>query len=373
MSKKVLIIGTGITGLTCAQILSRQGWQIDILGQISSSKPPLVLNHLTCELLQNIWEERGLILAEGHVLEERGVSWGAWSSLKINPEPAIAINGALLVSRLLGQLKQTSSSIRFIDIPSELDWHHLSSEYDWTIDAGGRLATCGLSLGRGQRWHFGQRHVISTHVVLNDHAQLNRCWIESIEDIGWLFLAPCSERQGILQGMIPQPSSNCVTKLESFLAHSQYISPLIQSLSSTSKLFAAFPCLTWPFCGNGWLAVGDAAISLDPLSGDGTGYGLRGAILASSILNAVIAKEAVDDCLNHYQQRLARTFMTHLDTCFNYYQEMFANTNSEWQMEINLMRQSIPVEVIELAQSNEYKFHLEGFHLTKKRELSINY
>ena len=371
MSKKVLIVGTGITGLTCAQILSRQGWQIDILGKISSSKPPLVFNDLTCKLLQNIWEELGLILAKGHVLEERGVSWGYRSSLKINLEPAIAINGDLLVSHLQEKLRQTSATVQFLNMPQELDWYHLSRKYDWIIDAGGRKATCGLSLGRGQRWEFGQRHVISTQVVLQNTAQLNRYWIESIDGLGWLFLAPFGERQGILQGMVPEPENNSVAKLESFLTHSQYISSLIKSWSDNSHVFAAFPSLSWPFCGNGWLAVGDAAISLDPLSGDGTGYGLRGAILATSILNAVMEAEKLDDCLNHYKQRLARTFMIHLDTCFNYYQEMLANTSYQWQIEINLMRQSILADLIEFVKSKEYKFHLEGFHLTRNRELSI--
>ncbi|MDJ0591375.1 MAG: hypothetical protein QNJ72_15480 [Pleurocapsa sp. MO_226.B13] len=369
MSKRVLIVGTGVTGLTCAQILSRQGWQIDILSTIANSKPPLLLNYLTCQLLQNIWDDRELILAEGHILEERGVSWGSRSSLKINPEPAIAIKGDLLVSRLLEKLRQTNSSIGFLDLPQQLDWHHLSSEYDWVIDAGGRKANCGLSLGKGRRWNFGQRQVISTDAVLNGNVKLNRYWIESIEEIGWLFLASFGERKGILQGMIPETYNNSVAKLESFLTHSQYISPLIKSWSDNLQVFAAFPSLSLPFCGNGWLAVGDAAISLDPLSGDGTGYGLRGAILATSILNAVMEGEKLDDCLNHYKQRLARTFTIHLHTCFNYYQEMFANISYQWQIEINLMRQSILVDVIELIKSNEYKFHLEGFHLTRKVNL----
>ena len=373
MRKKVLIIGTGITGLTCAQILSRQGWEIDILGKISHSKPTLVLNNATCQLLQNIWDDRELLLAYGHILEERGVSWGNQSSLQINREPGISISGNILVTRLLEKLQQIRCDIKFLDFLPEGDWHYLRRKYDWILDAGGRKTNFSLKFGCGQRWKFGQRHVISTNVLLSKNAPLNRYWIESISNIGWLFLAPIDNSQGILQIMIPQCTDHSVTKPDSFLSHAQYISPLIQSLSSTSRMFPAFPCLTFPFCGNGWLAVGDSAISLDPLSGDGTGYGLRGAILASSILNAVIEGERLDDCLNHYKKRLACTFITHLDTCFSYYQEMFTNINSQWRKELNLMKQSIVFNLIELANSNQYKFHLEGFNLRKTRNPSPNY
>ena len=371
MSKRVLIVGTGVTGLTCAQILSRQGWQIDILGKISHSKPTLVLNHLTCQLLQNIWDDRELLLADCHILEERGVSWGHQSSLQINREPAISIKGDIVVARLREKLQQIRSTVTFLDLPPEGNWHDLRRKYDWIIDAGGRKASCGLKLGHGQRWEFGQRHVISTDVVLRENAPLNRYWIESIDNMGWLFLTPISNCQGILQAMIPQLTNHSVTKPDSFLAHAQYISPLIQFWSSTSKLFPAFPSLTFPFCGDGWLAVGDAAISLDPLSGDGTGYGLRGAILASSILNAVTEGEKLDDCLNHYQKRLARTFLVHLDTCSAYYQDTFASTNSQWQQELNLMKQGILFNLIELTHSSQYKFHLEGFHLKKTNQPSL--
>jgi len=72
---------------------------------------------------------------------------------------------------------------------------------------------------------------------------------------------------------------------------------------------AASSCLA-PGAGNAWLAIGDAAVALDPLSGDGVRCALRSGIRAAEQVGHRLAGDAA--ALRKYDAKLARAFDVYL-------------------------------------------------------------
>jgi flavin-dependent dehydrogenase len=69
--------------------------------------------------------------------------------------------------------------------------------------------------------------------------------------------------------------------------------------------------------GEGWLAVGDAAMSFDPLSSDGISKGIKTAVRAAAAVSALLGGEA--DALQNYQDDLRHTFSEYLVARYRYY------------------------------------------------------
>lgn len=70
--------------------------------------------------------------------------------------------------------------------------------------------------------------------------------------------------------------------------------------------------------GEGWLAAGDAACTLDPLSSQGISHALRCALLAAETLR--LHFQGAPGALGTYEDTLQRQFQAHLQTRHRYYQ-----------------------------------------------------
>src|SRR5215510_12331703 len=69
--------------------------------------------------------------------------------------------------------------------------------------------------------------------------------------------------------------------------------------------------------GAGWLAVGDAAISFDPLSSEGISKGLEWGRKAAAVAAALCRGDA--SAAETYQDEIGRTFADYLVTRYRYY------------------------------------------------------
>ena len=67
------------------------------------------------------------------------------------------------------------------------------------------------------------------------------------------------------------------------------------------------------------LDVGESAVTFDPILGDGTGHAVRGALLATSVMEAIAAGANERDCLAHYRSRLAHAFAQHVRNSATHY------------------------------------------------------
>ena len=79
------------------------------------------------------------------------------------------------------------------------------------------------------------------------------------------------------------------------------------------------PRLAASLCGADRLVVGESALALDPLRGDGSGFALRGALLAQAVLAAIEDGHGIAQYLAHYEKRLRSTFVGHLRGCSAHY------------------------------------------------------
>jgi flavin-dependent dehydrogenase len=334
---KVLVIGNGIAGLSCAQLLANRGWEIEIWGKHQLFAPTLILNQITCNLLQDIWHLERNFWDSLHLLHERRVCWGKDGEVLSMAEPSVVINGKSLSDRLWHHLLEKYHHQVYIrELPIKIDnLDRLQDDFAWVIDAGGRQSAIAQQLGSGHRYSFGERCILSQEVQLTDAAPEDIYWIETVPE-GWLFLAPVGNNRAILQAMVPLISGQSLELLTILLNQSRYIQEYIGKISESITIFAGFPQILQPLAGKKYLAVGDAAFSVDPISGDGTGYAIRGAILATSIIDTIAAGLSSSDCLEHYSLRLETAFVAHLQQCLEYYLNGF--TSSLWQREIEKMQ-----------------------------------
>lgn len=108
------------------------------------------------------------------------------------------------------------------------------------------------------------------------------------------------------------------------LGDTQEIDPLVRNCRSTlgsTRVYSACPSRSSRLAGDGWITIGDAAIALDPLSGQGVGLALETAFRAFEAAR-------VDPLWTHlgkvYSDALISKFQTHLEKRMTVYEEAAA-------------------------------------------------
>lgn len=71
--------------------------------------------------------------------------------------------------------------------------------------------------------------------------------------------------------------------LRNAITRSDLLGSFATSPLSAPRLFSSSPALTWPPSGPGWVAIGDAASQMDPISGSGLRQGLETAFRAAEL------------------------------------------------------------------------------------------
>jgi flavin-dependent dehydrogenase len=361
---RALVFGWGLAGLSCAKILARQGWDVEVRGAVSKATPILVLNDVTCDVLHDLWQAENELLPGAHVINERKVCWGADGSASVVVQSGVVIKGDVLITHLLESLNEEhDGQIRIDDSPGCVSaladprsFRRVAQEFDWIIDAGGRASHINQILG-ATRHSFGRRHAISAEVTLEESSERHACWIELVRN-GWVFMAPLGKERALVQAMTPAPPEDPSAMLTALLGQTRFIKAQVANASSHVSVFQASPQISEPLCGPGWIAVGDAAISLDPICGDGAGYALRGAILAASVIDGAASGLLMSDCLRHYALRLHKAFFSHLKECLGYYSMLLSSLR--WQDEIGLMEPALPKGFL---KPERFSYALNGFAL----------
>ena len=329
----IAIFGHSLTTYAVAAALSKLGYGCTLIYNsqtIKSAGPSLVLNDVGVTLLRELFGELDLPqFSQG--LTYRWVRWGQSQEVEPVYQPAWVIPTTVLLT----QIKQSEiiQSLTVID-ETQITAQELDDNYAWTIyghqpPAGNPISESGELLPGGQR-------VIITAEVTNDGLIFSdSCYIESLLD-GWLFYAPLKHNSGVVQACLPTLPTNPRRALLNCLYYSNLISPLVNHLSGV-RCFPSAPRLQLPLFGSRWLRVGQAAIKLDPISGEGTPFALRTGILAAAVTDGILQHTTTATALlNHYQTRLTHSFLSHLQGCSQYYQLAFGNRQL-WQSEIKQM------------------------------------
>lgn len=330
MTRRASVLGAGVGGLTTASLLSRQGWDVDIRDTMRRPPPALVVNELAEALLHDVFGPG--ILDGGHLLEERRVRWGPGAAQVVVPTRSVAIDGALLLARL-----RSRSGGGGRGTP------------DWLVDGTGR---------DGNRIAFGRRSVIQVGVTLTTGSR-GSSWLESVED-GWLHLAPLGGRRAVLQVMVASPPCDPAGDVARMVAATADIKDQVEGLAGEPAVFPAEPSLSSQVCAPGRISVADAAITVDPLSGFGTGWALRGGILAAAVIDACASGLPEHECLHHYGGRLGQAMVEHVDRCLRLYGQAFSTI--AWKEELSRMA-SARAAMAAMSPPASFAYRLNGFRL----------
>ena len=239
-------------------------------------------------------------------------------------------------------------------------FHEMEQSFDWVIDATGRASYLTTVPGLAKHYSFGLRRMITAEAKLHYSHNENASLIESL-DVGWVFFAPIDKNTAILQVMVPTNPDKPGVILPYLLNETTIIKKLFSKIKEDSiTVFKAFPKIISPLYGSNWISIGDAAMSFDPLCGDGTGQAIRSVILTAAIINGIASGLSKNECLHHYSMRLANAFFCHLRTCIEYYS---AIPSVFWKTEINLMKRDYPYR---LNAYVNFLFRLNKFNILQK-------
>ena len=166
-------------------------------------------------------------------------------------------------------------------------------------------------------------------------SERDTCFIQAVTG-GWVFITPAPDGGAMIQVVTP---SDDVDEARAVLSRALADLPLDITIDEASIpspfCFDAAPCLARDRTDER-VAVGDQAIALDPVSGDGIGHILRAAVLLGALLKDDPCFASSTKVL--YQTRLRKSFIAHLETCERYYGQI-ADSNS-WSSAVWAMRKN---------------------------------
>lgn len=328
MSSGVTIQGDGVAACACAQLLTGKGIPVSWEPVGRATQPAIMLGLPTLRMLADIFTERQLT-QEGQPVRRRVVLWGSGEVAEI-PHAAVVVSEATLLSHL-----------RTLSSPG-----NIKTASAWTIRAN-RAASQGVT-----DLSFGNRPASAFAVRLRTSAMEETCWIESL-DQGWLFLLPEGSGRARLLSIGDLQGDG--------LSQSRIIAPQIDTIDGAGVAFPSQPRIADPICGSAWLACGTAAVSFDPVCGEGAGHALREAILANAVIQASLAGAGESDLLQHYRTRIIAGFARHLQTCVEFYTS--GRQGPWWDAQVASLNDGLAWCRDQLQQEAPPKFRLENFAL----------
>lgn len=304
----VVIIGGGLAGAACGLALARGGVSVCVIegnpapswriGETLGPEARLVLQSL------RVWDA---FVKAGHLPCHGNASAWGWDKLAekefiFNPYGnAWQLDRAVFEGLLAQAAAKAGAVIRRGQAAEDFQrnggkWHVRAGDEtiaaDWLIDATGRRAMVARKAGvkREILDQLVAVYCVATSTAGSD--QDSRTFIESCPD-GWWYsaLMPGGRRTVSFQtdaDLLPGQDWRTSEWFSKRLGQTQHISKLLDGHDYT---FAGLPQLTSAhsgrldqFSGEGWLAIGDAAMSFDPLSGQGILKAMQSGMKASEVV-----------------------------------------------------------------------------------------
>ncbi len=176
----------------------------------------------------------------------------------------------------------------------------------WAVDATGRRAAVARMLGAVRT---RDRHLVALHTWLTpgDGDRDRRTLVESVEE-GWWYTAPLPDGTRVAALHLDPEDAAPVLRdsgeWETRIARTVHVRRILAGAAPLEPLRGAEACGARldTFAGEGWLAVGDAALSFDPLSSQGILTALYTGMKAGHALDAALAGSG--EAVKEYISRL---------------------------------------------------------------------
>lgn len=328
----VLVRGDGIAASCCLRLL--QARHIVASDPTSRRKlPALLISQSTQTLLADVFQTTDLFYRLP-AIRKRVVAWGG-KEVVVVPHSGVVISENEILERLRARMAGLGNDLA-VENPA------------WTIHSTSPTHPDTTSV------NFGTRRAGVNEVELAEGAESDACWVESVER-GWLFLLPTGKELGSLIA-VGGPAKQ-------LLERTHVVGPHVRKLGKRVVEFAAYPRILSRLCGDGWLACGTAAMSFDPLCGEGAGNAVREAILACAAVQAIFRGEPRKEVLAEYSLRLMLGFLRHLENCRQFYSRRVGN--EFWSSELELLEKGVVWAKSQLAAAPKSRFRLVGFELER--------
>lgn len=311
----ILILGAGPAGAAVALGLRQLGYAVTLISEWRRFAALEGVSQRVLEALRGAGLNHGL--ANATLPSQRQVSWNGQQH---------AQNIEFLLDRpafdrgLREDLRVAGVEViegRILNVQSSADGHQVE------LDGGQRLAADFLVEARGRQAPASGKGLRGPETV----SLLNR-WqgtpggtasaVESLED-GWAWMARRDDGQCYWQWTVDVASARLPGKAQlldhcrarrqasdfaqAFFAGGQESELQLHARSSTAILAPQV-------CGENWIRVGDAAMAVDPLSGNGIFQSLSSALQAPVVINTLLRKpERAALAQRFHQQRVEQLFL----------------------------------------------------------------
>lgn len=340
-SPRIEVVGHGIAAATSALLASQRGYEVSFESASNPSERIVSVPRGTVDLVQDL---TGLSIARtvpSRWITARRV---AWESRKFTSIPLEAlVFDADALARAMADRFVSQEAKPVVATESR-------APTVWTVVAEGR--TSGIA-----RVTAGMRQAVGGWIPglpgLDEATTLVACVPHA-----WIFATP-HPVSGITLVAVHPATCNGTTPREILEDAVEFLWPGFGARLErhTGRSVLAAPSFAPDCASHGRIAAGEAAISFDPLRGDGVGNAVRGALLAQSVIAAIAGGTDERQCLAYYRSRLARAFAEHVQTCSAHY--LRAWNAHVWCSEIALIAGGAAKTAAELTLG----FRLEGREL----------
>jgi flavin-dependent dehydrogenase len=338
---RIVIRGSGLAGIATAKLLHDRGMDVRLNAWPRRNGRIVAIPVETLTLASSLFDFNVADLKIGTIVTGRRVAWDG-DEATVVPQTALACDAGEFAAALAGRLPE-----RLRILAGEND------EADWTIQASGRSIDNQASGGRrvGQFARIVDRDVQPITTI-------------GATPYGWTFTLPHPD--GGLAILMVTPSASMAPTTPEAAAErltSEGLTVAAADILSLSNPQPIAPHLAQPLAAESRLRIGDAAMALDPLRGDGVGFALRGALLAQAVIAAIEAGGDRARLFNHYNHRLREVFVSHLRGCGSHYRA--ARYAEIWRTDIGAM--DCLSELMEPAPGG-YEFRLDERDLVPREE-----
>ena len=319
----VRVRGDGVAALACARLLRNAGIGVSVESAERARVPALLLSGASTSLLSDIFGRTDLF--EGlHRITSRRVAWGS-EAIKV-PHSGIVVAEDALIG-LMPRPDEAPTPCEFI------------------------VYTTRPLPAPSTRRPFGSQEATGARATLRASADSHSCYVESLDN-GWLFLVPLNACESWVLAV--------GATVETLLASSRLVADAVDGVEAPTSAFATSPGIADPPCAESWLACGSAALTLDPLCGDGTASAAREAILAAAVVSAIAEGGDRNALLVHYESLLIGAMRRHLALCADFYG---AGSGPWWTEQCALLKEGHEWCTSRLALLPEPRYRLRNFDL----------
>jgi flavin-dependent dehydrogenase len=348
----VIIVGAGVAGLSTAAALSKRGLRVAVIdkGSVNAIKTGECLMADALPIMARLGLSEAFLAAKHQSLQSYQVAWGEQDMFErhLLTSPTGAgwiVNRPIFDGMLVDHCVENQVILYW---RSALEHLEKTATNQWQLSIKGVQATnltarfvidgSGRSRALTQRLGINKQRLdkmVASCCHVNSECELSSASATIASDQhGWWYYAKFSPHQGSLayftDSDLPLPAHG--KDLLAAATKHNILAPLLTDANAVTETFkrcGADSSALQSCVGDGWLAIGDAAYSFDPLSSYGMTSALASAFYASQALLRYFADQP--QYLQTYQQLCQNNFMTYLAKRQQEYQKVDPATSVFWQ------------------------------------------